>query len=172
MTWVVLASGQSLTKEDVEYARQAREDGRIKGFIAVSNVGIDLAPDADALVSHDGKWWANNREASGFEGRKFCNNTRYGIEVFHPSVKGCNSGLMAMEVSFRVYGANKIILLGFDMHGTHYFGQHPKPLNNTTITRFKAHIKQFNNWKYCEVINCTPNSSLKKFPLMNLREVI
>lgn len=42
--WAILASGQSLKPEHVEQVRQARSDGRIKGVIAVSNVGLDLAP--------------------------------------------------------------------------------------------------------------------------------
>lgn len=173
MTWAIIASGQSLNSNDVLYVKKSMESGKINGVIAVSNVGLDIAPWADALVSHDCSWWNNNRQADNFKGRKFCRNHRYNIETFIPSIKtGCNSGLMAMDVAVKIFGAKRLILLGFDMHGTHYFGKHPKPLRNTTDSRFETHIKQFDSWNGCEVINCTPNSSLKKFPFIELKKAI
>lgn len=171
--WAVLASGQSLTQEDVNYCLDARDDGRLKGIIAVSNVGLDLCPSADALVSHDGIWWALNPQAMEFKGDKYCKNTRAGIKTFIPFFnRGCNSGLMAMDVAHRVYGAKKILLLGFDMHGTHYFGKHPDGLKNTTEKRFSEHIAQFNLWRGCDIVNCTPNSALRRFPMMDLRDAL
>lgn len=170
--WAVIASGQSLTLDDVECVKFAREDGRIKGVIAVSNVGIDLAPWADALVSHDTAWWVSHRYVEGFKGRKFSRNKIRGCEQFIPDIKsGCNSGYMAMCVARDIFFAKRIVLLGFDMHGTHYFGPH-KDLRNTSAERFKIHIEQFNKWVGPHVINCTPNSSLKKFPFANLRDVV
>lgn len=173
MTYAVLASGQSLTNEDVDYIKQARADGRLKGVIAVSNVGLDLAPWADALVSHDSGWWAHNLHSNMFEGRKFCRNHWARCETYIPDPKnGCNSGYMAMQVARDIFKADLLILLGFDMHGTHYFGPHPKGLKNTTPERFSAHLKQFNGWSGPEVINCTPNSALTKFPYQPLQDVI
>lgn len=173
-TWVIIASGQSLTQEQVELVRKAREDGRVNGVIAVNNVGIDKAPWADVLVAHDGKWWSHHRkEAMNFTGRKFCRNTLPAIEQFIPSVRsGCNSGYMAMEVAWKIFKAEFIILLGFDMHGTHYFGKHPEPLKNTTKIRFEFHRKQFNNWRGCPVINCSPGSALKNFPFVDIKSVL
>lgn len=173
MTVVVMASGQSLTAQDVEYVKIAREENRVKAVIAVSNVGLDLAPWADALVSHDTKWWAMNINATQFSGRRFCRSHWPNVEAYVPNPKGgCNSGYMAMQVARDIYKADKIILLGFDMHGTHYFGKHPTGLRNTTNERFLAHIGQFNSWVGPEVINCTPNSALKKFPFMELEKAI
>lgn len=172
-TWAVIASGPSLTGEQVEYIRQARSDGRIDGFIAVSNVALDFAPDADAIVSHDSKWWRVNSKAFDLKMRKFCRMVLSGTEHFIPRIKnGCNSGLMAMEVAHKIYGADRIIILGFDMGGTHYFGAHPDSLKNTTPLRFKEHIAQFITWRGCPVINCTPNSNLKAFPLIPLKDVL
>jgi hypothetical protein len=85
---------------------------------------------------------------------------------------GCNSGLQGMRVAQDILGASKIVLLGFDMHGTHYFGPHPRPLANTAPARFKAHIAQFRTWTGCEVVNCTPGSELKQFPMADLNEVL
>lgn len=171
--WAVLASGQSLTDYQVEHVRQARSKGVLKGFIAVSNVGLDLAPDADALVSHDGMWWARTPQAIEFKGDKYCRNQRPKLKMFIPIIEnGCNSGLMAMDIAHRVYRASKIVLLGFDMHGTHYFGPHPEGLKNSTNLQFERHIQQFKHWKGCAIVNCTPNSALKQFPYMDLKDEI
>lgn len=172
-TWVILASGHSLTPQAVEYVRVKREAGLVSGVIAVSDVGILLAPWADALVSHDSRWWACHPEALEFKGRKFCRSHWQKCEYFVPKPhNGCNSGYMAMQVAQDVFDATKIILLGFDMHGTHFFGKHEHNLKNTTHERFQVHLAQFNGWDGCDVINCTPDSSLKKFPLMPLEMAI
>jgi hypothetical protein len=171
--WAVIASGPSLNANDVNLIRELKTNGVIKGVVAVSNVGIDMFPDADALVSHDAKWWEINHIAKNFKGRKFSRMTVGGTERFLPQKRnGCNSGLMAMEVANDVYNADLIIILGFDMHGTHYFGRHPESLKNTPDKKFAMHIAQFNNWNKCDVINCTKGSALKRFPIIELTEVI
>lgn len=173
MIAVIIASGQSLNKHDVDMVKAARDSGFIDTVIAVSNVGIDLAPWADALVSHDSIWWAHNLCAREFSGRKFCRTHWRGTEQFIPKPKtGCNSGYMAMQVAKNVFKANRLILLGFDMHGTHYFGKHKEGLRNTSPDRFIEHIGQFDLWDGGEVINCTPSSALKKFPFEPLENVL
>lgn len=169
-TWVIIASGQSLTSADVDYVKGLHEAEKVK-VVAISNVGLDKAPWADCLVSHDTKWWRANPEAMQFAGTKYA-RFQYGkCKPFRPVVNGSNSGLMGMEIAW-ILGAQRIILLGFDMHGTHYFGAHPEGLKNTDEGRFAAHIKQFDKWKGCEVINCTPGSALNIFPKAELRTII
>lgn len=173
MTIAILASGQSLNADDVSYIKDAKDSGKLNGVLAVSNVGLDLAPWADALVSHDSSWWFHNPRTYEFKGRKFCRNHWARCEVYIPDPKnGCNSGYMAMQIARDIYKADRIILLGFDMHGTHYFGPHPTGLKNTTPERFQKHLNQFNGWVGPAVINCTPNSALTKFPYQPLRDVI
>lgn len=177
-TIAILASGQSLTQEDVDYIKLAREDSRLDRVIAVSNVGIDMAPWADALVSHDSGWWIAHPEAVKFAGRKFSRRGYTRTEAYTENIpSGLNSGLMAMYIARDVFKAEKLILLGFDMHGTHYFGPHTaiynnRPLNNTNNSRFQQHIAQFSRFDGCEVVNCTPNSALKRFVYAGLREII
>lgn len=172
-TWVIIASGESLTEADVERVRMGKVAGVVQGVIAVSNVGIDKAPWADALVSHDAKWWGAYGKAFQFAGRKFCRTQLRGTEQFLPSVlTGCNSGLMAMEVAYRVFGAERIVLLGFDMHGSHYFGKHPDGLVNTTDAKWRRHISQFDGWRGCPVVNCTQGSALNCFPKAELSAII
>ena len=171
-TFCIIASGQSLKDEDVAYVKAAREQGKCR-VIAISNVGIDKAPWADYLVSSDTAWWMNHPEALLFEGIKVSRHRYRNTTSFSPSVvNGCNSGLMAMEVANKWGDASRILLLGFDMHGTHYFGKHSGTLKNTTQQRFRIHIAQFKRWNGCEVINCTENSALKKFPFSKLQDVL
>lgn len=172
MTWAILASGQSLTQEHVDYVHAAKLDGRLSGVGAVSNVALDYAPWADFIASHDSKWWRQYPQALDLDMRKFCRMNVARTERFVTNTTACNSGLFAMEIAWKVFKAERLILLGFDMHGTHYFGPHTGNLNNTTNKRFAMHIKQFEGWKGPEVINCNPNSALRKFPFMDLYGII
>ena len=146
----------------------------VQGKCAVAAVSdsFKLAPWADILVSNDRKWWEQHPEAKLFKGRKFCSQEIREAEQFREhTYMGRNSGLMAMCVA-RFLGAKRLLLLGFDMHGTHFFGEHPLPLRNTTEKIFATHIRQFDGFYGCDVINCTPNSSLKRFKIAVLQEVL
>lgn len=165
MIWAILATGPSMNQQTADYVR-----GKCK-VIAVSDA-YKLAPWADALVSYDSNWWRNNREALKFRGEKYSRSGVFTTKAFRFGITpGCNSGYMAMRVAESL-GAKKIILLGYDMHGTHYFGKHPEPLKNTTPERFRKHALQFKRWRGCEVINCTPNTALHCFPERNLKEIL
>lgn len=169
----MLATGQSVTAEQVEYIREAHEAGKC-GAIAVSDM-YQRAPWADALVSNDSNWWRQHPQASKFEGRRFCGVPYPGTERLEQTGEfnsGVNSGLQGMRVARDVFRASRIVLVGFDMHGTHYFGPHAEPLKNTTPGRFTSFLKQFDCWRFGEVINCTPGSALRRFPTGELREVL
>lgn len=162
-TWVILATGPSLRASDIE---------RVRGVCRVAAVSNSylLAPWADILVSNDRKWWEHNTDALKFKGHKFCSHELRGVEQFREHVAlGRNSGLMAMCVA-RTFGAKKLILLGFDMHGEHFFGKHPEPLKNTTEKIFRTHIRQFDGFSGCDVVNCTPDSALLRFRFSTLDE--
>lgn len=172
--YVILASGQSLTEENVEIVRKAKEDKIIEGVIAISNTA-KLAPWADAIVSHDAKWWRVHKDwALNLSMRKFTRQTTPGVELYVPKEvpQGCNSALMAAFVARDIYKARKIIFLGLDMHGTHFFGKHPEPLRNPDAERFAVHMKQFEKWSGCPIINCSLNSALKLFPIIQLEEAL
>ncbi len=164
--WVIIATGQSLAIEDVEYIK-----GRAK-CVAVSNAW-KLAPWADALFSYDPAWWLANPDALEFQGPRLCGKFCVGTARFRiPGMpQGCNSGLAAMFFA-REQGATRILLLGFDMHGTHYFGPHPKGLKNTPPHYFKVHLRQFTSFAGVEVINCTQGSALERYPFKPLREAL
>ncbi len=144
------------------------------GVIAVSNA-YTLAPWADALVAHDMKWWRAYPAALGFAGRKFCHGTvSADVTRFRPpGLNPClNSGVYAMHVAETVFAATRLLLLGFDMHGDHFFGRHPEPLTNTTDRKRLTHLRQFREWSGCEVVNCTPGSAITNFPFAGIEEAL
>lgn len=162
MIVAVLCTGPSLTQADVDYCR-----GRCK-VVAVSDA-IFLAPWADALVSHDRKWWDAHPEVT-FEGPKFTHHPDgikdRGVQELRPS--GGNSGTLGLKVAMQM-GATKILLLGCDLHGTHFFGPHKHGLHNTRPDQFQTMANQFAHMRRLPVINCTPGTGLKCFPLGDLR---
>ena len=118
MTWAILASGPSMNQQTADFVRN-------KCKVAVISDTYKLAPWADILVSNDRKWWEFHQEAFDFKGRKFCSQELRGVEQFRDHVHvGRNSGLMAMCIA-RFLGAKRLLLCGFDMHGSHFFGAHP-----------------------------------------------
>lgn len=164
----VLATGPSMSQA---IADQVRGKCRV---LAVSNA-YALAPWAEALVSHDRAWWRAHPDAFDFAGEKYCKFELHGTKTFCPleMPMGCNSGLMAMYVA-RHLGAKKILLCGFDMHGSHYFGPHDESrgLKITTEKRFRQHINQFHAFSGPEVVNCTPGSALDVYQMAALSAML
>lgn len=175
--WAIIATGPSLNEDEVEKVRQARSEGKIDGVIAVNNAGLDKANWADVLVAHDTVWWMAYPDAMKFEGRKFSRHGFTGTERAPAHMRSCNSGLLAMFVARDIFLSDKIILLGFDFKGSHYFGPHTakagyQELKNTTDERFKIHLKQFDQFSGSYVINCNLESALEKFPKVKLDDIL
>lgn len=162
-TIVVAGAGASLTADQLEHIRG-------KAYLIVANNAYHLAPWADALVACDSKWWTHyGKDARAFAGRKFSHNIIGGVEYFKAPDQpiGCNSGLYGMLLA-RHFKAERILLLGFDMHGSHFFGLHPTPLKNQDARRFADHLAQFKRFKGPLVVNCTPHSALKLYELSSI----
>ena len=170
MQWILLAPGPSMSQALADSVRGHR-------VIAINNC-FELAPWADALAANDLSWWRKHPEAKQFAGAKYsANRIGDGVEqVRSPLVTSCsNSGVLALEVAKR-QGATRILLLGFDMHGTHYFGKYTNGCTNTQPRRRLVHQQQFSRWaranKGIEVLNCTEGSALKGFPMARLDDYI
>lgn len=165
-TWAVLAPGPSLTAALADRVRHLPT-------VAVCDA-YRLAPWADVLVAQDIAWWRARPEAMEFAGRKVSAlplNGRIEPTEMGPHIQsGSNSGLVGIDVARRA-GAAVILLIGFDLHGTHYFGPHVG-LKNTDEKGFAKMQVQFENWakgyRGVRVINCTPGSALRAFPLRSL----
>jgi hypothetical protein len=167
VTFAILATGPSMSQAVADYVR-----GKCKA-ICVSDA-YKLAPWAEAMVSQDKAWWEKYPEAKQFAGRKFSTHRIDGVEQILPGPiqNGTNSGLLAMEVA-KLLGAKRILLLGMDMQGTHYFGPHPEGLRNTSEGRYRQMLAQFDRWPgKVEVINCTPGSRLRRYPMARIEDVL
>lgn len=153
----VLATGPSMSQAVADSVR-----GRCRAVV-VSDAWR-LAPWADALVSGDAAWWRAHPDALTFAGRRFAAVEVPGVEIV-PGQSGINSGLIAVKVAFTYLKARTVRLYGFDMHGDHFFGRHPEPLNNPGERQFMNFRNQFARYRAPgRIINCTPGSALTCFP--------
>jgi len=169
-TWAILATGPSMS---LAVANQVR--GKCQAA-AVSDA-YRLAPWANILVSTDAGWWAEHPEAKDFPGPKYTGAPDFlpvkGVARAPWSTSGTNSGLLACMTAYEL-GATRLLLCGFDMHGSHFFGPHPARLANTTAKRFEAFRRQFAAWrpKGLEILNCTPGSALTIYPRCDLETAL
>jgi uncharacterized Rossmann fold enzyme len=170
-TVAIFGTGPSLTQQQVDSVEHLPT-------IAI-NDAYRLAPWADMLYAADIKWWEMNPEAHKFPGMKVsCSYTMIWPEIlclrqtgttgFEPkpdSVRtGGNSGYQAIHVAIHAK-ARKVLLFGFDFHGTHFFGRHEAPLRNTEPEQFLRWAPRFAelNGRGTEIVNCTPGSALDCF---------
>jgi hypothetical protein len=187
-TVAILASGPSLTVEDVNYVRG-------KARVIVINTTYKLAPWADCLYACDGRWWRWHKGAKEFPGLKFAlqreakhwnpdvtvlRNTGYsGLETDPTGLRnGRNGGYQALNLSYHL-GVSKIVLLGYDMQlgpgGKRYWHKdHPSALESP----YRAFRKQFETIKQplldagITVLNCTRRTALETFPRVPLHEAL
>jgi hypothetical protein len=188
-TVVCIASGPSLTKEDVDYCR-----GKADAVIVVNN-GYQIAPWADCLCASDLRWWhwhvkgvkafaglkyATSRQCATIPGVEVLRNCGgAGLEMKPDGVRhGLNTGYRAVNVAVH-FGAKRILLLGYDMQQgpnkkEHWHGDHP----NRSRSPYAAFIKRFGSLVEplqtlgIEVLNCTPDSALPYFQMVPLREAL
>lgn len=179
-TVVVLASGPSLTPEDVATVRASGHP------VIVTNTTFRDALWADLLVGYDVKWWRLYRAevARGFKGETAtcAKGARDWVGHCFADVPWLfslrNTG--AVAVALPVYaGASRVLMLGFDCQRTggktHHHGDHPAGLGNAISIKdwpkcFKG-TEHFTRGK-AEVLNCSRETALKVFPRMTLEEAL
>jgi hypothetical protein len=180
-----LATGPSLTQADVDAVR-----GKVDGVIAISDA-IDLAPWADVLYSCDGRWWTWRKGMPSYTGPKYAlkddarkwkshgvqmlrHTGRQGLELAPDAIRdGANSGYQAINLAVH-FGASRILLLGYDMHGQHFFGQHPdgsKPNFGICLEVFPSIVKPLADLGV-RVVNCTRKTALTCFPRESLESAL
>lgn len=153
-------------------------------------------PDADYHYACDTAWWDRYYDdvKAGFRGVSYTidcvesparnPNHKFDLvrlpakhgeglskEFIHYGIRGGgNSGYQAVNLAYQL-GAKRIVLLGFDMFGTHFFGDHPVGLGRDSP--FKLFIESFETiTSEVEIINCTRRSALNCFPKMSLELVL
>lgn len=175
-TVAILASGESMSREVADAVV-----GRIP-TVAINNC-YELAPEADMLYACDAKWWMHYHEAIAFKGLKVTIDPSLparSVKLLHNSGQsgydpdpanlrtGLNSGFQATQLVVHA-GAARILLLGFDMRGRHWFGDHPAGLQDSDPNVFARFIAEFERVApiYADlgvdVVNCTPGSALSCF---------
>ena len=182
---VVMASGPSLTAEDIETVRQWREAGENR-YVIVTNTTYQSALWADALFFYDFKWWKRYEQdvAANFAGHRVTISSASGSSVTRlqsPHFNGFgNSGAGAISLAV-LAEARRVILLGLDCkYGKggkrHHFGNHPPGLGNAlslkkwpnSFKRLAGHAKN----KGVEVINASRDTALTCFPRVSLEEAL
>jgi hypothetical protein len=195
---VVVAGGPSAKDTPIEKGRG------VARFITV-NEGHRICPWADVLYAADSPWWQKNKGCREFKGLRVGSGDEPGkmyggireIRLVNQTQiirnpKGCiasgrvsanlgsNSGFHAIGMAFQ-FGANPIILVGFDMRvdlGLHWHGAHVSGLNNPTGEHMKVWRSVLDgNAAYFDavgvrVINCSPDSALKNYPKMTLEQAL
>lgn len=189
---MVAASGPSLT-ESVASACLGE-------LVVAVNDAYRLLPFAKVLYACDAEWWTVHEGCHGFAGERWSSHSpgtndkaaaaaKWGLRLvrgrdqegfsFDPSAihYGSNSGFQAVNLAL-LFGAITIVLVGFDMHskhGRHFFGEHPPVLNK--IATYESFIPYFERAAATlpagiRIMNCTPGSALRSFPMMDLEEAL
>jgi hypothetical protein len=183
-TVAVLASGPSMTPRVAEAVRSIPT--------IVINDSFREAPWAALLYAADEEWWRLNPDAHAFAGLKASVASVPGVRLlrntgssgFDPEPgcirTGSNSGYQGVHIAAQA-GARRILLCGFDMSaakGAHWFGEHQRGLINTSPETYQRFIGRFDSLKVeldrigVEVLNCTPDSALKCFPMVSLDDAL
>src|SRR5690606_36956276 len=164
--WLLLAPGPSASAEAAESLRHLPTG-------AVSNA-YQLAPWAQFVAASDAAWWRKYPEAMKFPER-YAMAPVGGVErVWSQFGAPCNSGVLALE-GVKMKGAKRVILVGFDMRGDHFFGRYTNGLTNTSPDRRRADLRQYDPWgnanRSVDISNCAPNSALNCFPMARIEDV-
>jgi hypothetical protein len=188
--WFVLASGPSLTPEDL--TRVWKEWNEERCTVIAVNSTIFSAPWADILFALDHHWWKRygaqvadlpcERLTSSQNSLQFGPDLipkRPGQFMADGGVVGQNSGQVAVEIA-RLRGATEIVMLGVDFchvdGKTHHHGDHPGGLGNADKPHRWLHY--FEGLAGClkergvRAINCSPYYPGEGFERMTLEALL
>ncbi len=190
---IVAASGPSMNESIAAQCLEAKQDGF--KIIAVSDA-YRLLPFADILYAADIAWWEVHRGCPEFAGEKWTSyqldqkkddrfNLNHVLVRMFPDfstipheLHGFSSGFQALNMAL-LMKAKPIVLVGFNMKivngKRHFFGDHPKPLDNSSnleawVPGFEAAAHKLP--ERVSVINATSDSALNCFRKMPLAEAL
>ena len=189
---IVAAPGPSLTQEVAEQCRNHT-------VLAIKQA-YRLMPWAEVMYGCDGKFWKRENGCPDYQGERWSSHDNgsnhkqavardYGVKLVKGKAGstfsldpayihyGTNSGFQAINLTI-LFGATRIVLVGFDMRvvdGQRYF-EKPHPTQRTTPGYGKfAEIFTHSACKLpptIRIVNATPNSALKAFPMLPLQEAL
>jgi len=185
---VLIASGPSVTEDQIQTAREWRLSGDNR-YVMVVNRSHLVAPWADFLWTMDGKFLRlyGDEIKESFMGRvfthKIASHIPAWVEVVDATSTG-NSGSTAIEVLVR-WGANTIYLIGcdakWDKSGKRHHHQDYEKNDSPGNTCFNCpNVHEFKRLfeKACKmangtkIINCSPDSALGFLPNLPLKEAL
>lgn len=183
-TAVVIASGPSLTAEDV-YLVEAYRAAQ-GGLVIVTNTSFRAAPWADVLFFHDWRWWEVHQAEvrQSFPGLKVTIATRRDPAVI--SLAGLdfdaylNAGGGAISLAL-LGGCQRVICLGLDAQvgpqgQTHWHGSHPKPCGDAVSLPIWAEkfadLARVAQARGVPILNASRATALDCFPRVTLEEVL
>lgn len=180
-TVVCMASGPSLTSEDMEAVRAWRDAGDARAVV-VTNTTAFSAPWTDAMVALDMKWWKEygKRARAEFPGERLTTSycaSLYGAKKLQtPFLSYGNTGAAAVSLALQ-RGAARVILLGYDCQRTdgktHHHGSHPAGLSDAaTIDKWPARFEALAQRAGDRVVNCSRVTALKCFPMARLEDLL
>ena len=180
MRFVCIASGPSLTPEDVQAVKEWRDAG--KGKVIVVNTTFRAAPWADALFAMDAKWWNvyHAEVAETFKGQPYTTSTlpidqRHRTKKLRGVKEYRNSGAGAVSLAAHL-GATRVAMLGYDCkHNgmTHWHGSHPKGLGDAvSVARWPVKFGELARDMKVPVVNCSRETALTCFPRGTLEDFL
>lgn len=182
-TVVIVASGPSARREDVDWCRAS-------GW-PVWAVNTSYTLGCDSLYACDHAWWKRYHAHVGVTdcwtwseqaAEEFGLHWVRGIDAEGFSTArthvhtGSNSAFQVLNLVV-LMGAARVVLLGYDMRHvdgkTHHHGDHPKGLANPDAEFLALCAAKFGQIQPlgCEVLNCTPGSAIRRFPFADLRSL-
>ena len=146
---------------------------------------LRLAKHPGLKVTCNPRFASRGRRAGGVKHVERDRVTRHGISRRRTAVAwNGNSGAAAINLAVH-FGVKRIILLGFDMkasggnthwHGSHHVGE--RDARKIKSPPFKRHLKGFPAIAQharemgVEIINASPDSEIKEFPRMSVKEIL
>lgn len=192
-TLAILASGPSLTADDVELVKLAEVP------TMVINTTFRMAPWADYLYTNDDDWldWHLTELGATFNGQIWCGHADYAhVDGVHhvPFDRDCdglahkpghiswgmNSGGAALSLA-EMLGYQRLILLGYDQQWQgdrpRWHGKHPEHLQNRKpgFHRWREYFERVAQQapaRELEIINCSRETSLTCFRREPLRSML
>jgi hypothetical protein len=189
-TAVILASGPSLSDEQIETTRKAWNKGHCV-VITVNSTWRRL-PQADLHFSNDADWFALNLPdmLNQCRGEFWCSHPGHTIPQAHylpfdrdakgltsshrgAIVWGGNSGAGAISFA-ALTGCRRVLLAGYDQQGDHWHDPHPKSIRKGfNFPMWAEHFKAMADDSQSlgiEVINCSRQTSLDCFAIGDLEQ--
>lgn len=191
-TAVILGGGPSLKKSQLDIVK-ARGYRRV----AVNDAGLVFDPDADVLCWGDPQWFTWNHDQLKLHRGKYKITWRLmglGTSIqfeqlahppmppyvsFDPSGVRCNnSGMGGINIA-ALFGAKRIVLLGFDMRcvdgQNHWHNRHKTPTAEHRYPELYVEPMAWAAKEYAaagiEVLNCTEFSNLKGYKYVSLAKL-